>query len=114
MYAFCVIVMNATTTVSISSATPFITASLGTMIVYPIVLAFNQKRFKLCTILFAVMIIAELGHGFFIFFLYGPDGIINGGSLTETLNNIHIFVRGFMTSAFALCYGAKIVRSKAK
>lgn len=114
MYAFCIIVMNATATVSISTATPFITASMGTMIVYPIVIAFNQKRVKLCTILFAVMILAELGHGFFTFFLYGPEGIIKGGSIFDTLNNVHIFVRSFLTSAMALCYGAKIERSKAK
>lgn len=114
MYAFCVIVMNATATISISTATPYITASMGTMIVYPIVIAFNQKRAKLCTILFAIMIVAELGHGFFTFFLYGPDGIIDGGSIIATLNNIHIFVRSFMTSALALCYGAKTVRTKGK
>lgn len=112
MYAGCVIVMNATTTVSISTATPFLTASMGTLIVYPIVIAFNQNRVKLCAILFAIMIIAELGQGFFTFVLYGPDGIIDGGSLTNTLNNVHIFVRGFITSALALCYRAKYLHKK--
>lgn len=111
-YAICIIVMNATATVSIATATPFITASMGTLIVYPIVIAFNQNRVKLCAILFAIMIVAELGHGFFTFFLYGPDGVMDGGSITATLNNIHIFVRGFMSSALAVSYSAKVVRSK--
>lgn len=112
MYAFCIIIMNATSTVSISTATPFITASMGTMIVYPIVIAFNQKNVKACAILFAVMIVAELGHGFFTYFLYGPDGIIDGGSITATLHNVHIFVRGFLTSTLAICYSARRLHSK--
>lgn len=112
MYAFCVIVMNATSTVSISATTPFITAFMDILIVQSIVVAFNQKRVKLCTILLANIIVGELCLGFFTYFIFGPDGIIDGGSITATLNNIHIFVRGFMTSALALCYGARYLRSK--
>lgn len=114
IYAACVIIMNATSTVSISTPTPFITASMGTIIVYPIVIAFNQKRIKLCTILFAIMIVAELGHGIFTYSLYGLDGIIDGGSITSTLHNIHIFVRSFMASTLAICYAARYIHSKQK
>lgn len=115
MYAACVIVMIATTfdnLDTVNKSAPFILASMGTMIVYPIVIAFNQRRVKLCLILFGIMICAEVLHGIFYFLLYRNAGVIEGGSLTETLRNIHVFVRSFLTSILALCYTAKIAKEK--
>lgn len=111
MYAACVIIMVSTATVSIDVATPFVTASFCTLIVYPMVIAFNQHRFKLCITLFGVMLLSELATSACVYFLYGPDGVIAGGSLTASLNNVHIFVRSFMTSALALCYVARHMRT---
>lgn len=111
-YSGCVIVMISTATISIPVATPYITASMCTMIVYPIIIAYNQEKVKLCTILFLVILVAELGHACFIFFLYGPEGVTNGGTLANTMNNIHIFVRTFLILALGLSYAARYLRLK--
>lgn len=112
MYAVCVIIMVSTTTVSISGATPFITAAMCSAIVYPIIIAFQQKRAKLCVALFALIIFTELAVAFGLYFTFAPEGILSDGSLTETLNNVHIFVRSFLTSALLLCYGARVLNRK--
>lgn len=112
LYSACVIIMVATTTVSISETTPFITGAMCTAIVYPIVIAFQQKRTKLCAVMFALIIFTELAVGFGIYFNFAPSGVISSGDTSATMNNIHIFVRSFLTSAMALCYGAKCLRAK--
>lgn len=112
MYAICVIAMISASSVSIATATPFIIASTSTIIIYCMVIAFNQKNVKLCTILFALILVSELGDGFFTMFLHSDSGVLAGGSVTATMNNIHIFVRSFMTTVFALCYFARRIRAK--
>lgn len=111
-YSACALITVATASAAIHEATPFLTASMCTMIVYPVVIAYNQRRFKACTVLFAIMVVAEVCHGFVIFSMFGPEGVIDGGSITNTMNNVQIFVRSFMTSALALCYAARMGRLK--
>lgn len=111
-YALSVIIMIAANTVAISKATPFITGSTSTIIAYSMIIAFNQNRPKLCLILFGICLLSELGQGFFTLFMHSAAGIINNGTISATMNNVHLFVRSFLTSTLALCYVARYLRLK--
>lgn len=110
MYSACVVVTISSMSVLLPETLPILVASMCVTITYPIIIAFNQSKRKLCMILFLIIIISEVAHSGIIFIMYGPKGVFNNGDIVATLHNIHIFVRTFMTSALALCYRAKSLR----